>query len=274
MIRIAICCKPQKEELTRLLPELIGWLRGRGYEPLLDEEGGKYTSDAPMVAREELPASAPALVIVLGGDGTLLSVARIFAAIGTPVLSVNLGDLYATLDGWCKDCYQVDERAMLHAGLRREGQEVSSFEALNDVVVSKGDIARMGEFAVELDGKKVAGFRADGVIVSTPTGSTAYTLAANGPILTPDVDAMVVTPICPHLLTLRPIVVRGDACLTVRVVGIPNTALLTVDGQQAVDLQRGDEVICQRSQYTVKLVRMSESSFFEALRSKLSWGEQ
>jgi NAD+ kinase len=175
-----------------------------------------------VVERAEMPAYAPALVIVLGGDGTLLSVARIFAAIGTPVLSVNLGylgfltevrlgDLYATLDGWCKDCYQVDERAMLHAGLRREGQEVSSFEALNDVVVSKGDIARMGEFAVELDGKKVAGFRADGVIVSTPTGSTAYTLAANGPILTPDVDAMVVTPICPHLLTLRPIVVRGDA---------------------------------------------------------------
>jgi len=271
--------------LTRLLPELIEWLRARGYEPLLDEEGGKYTDAAPVVERAEMPTFAPALVIVLGGDGTLLSVARIFAAIDTPVLSVNLGylgfltevrlgDLYATLDGWCKDCYEVDQRAMLHAGLRRDGNEVSSFEALNDVVVSKGDIARMGEFAVELDGKKVAGFRADGVIVSTPTGSTAYTLAANGPILTPDVDAMVVTPICPHLLTLRPIVVRGDACLTVRVVGIPNTALLTVDGQQAVDLQRGDEVVCERSQYTVKLVRMSESSFFEALRSKLSWGER
>jgi len=270
MVRIAICCKPQKEELTRLLPELIGWLRGRGYEPLLDEEGGKYTDAAPVVDRAEMPTFAPALVVVLGGDGTLLSVARIFAAIGTPVLSVNLGylgfltevrlgDLYATLDGWCKDCYEVDQRAMLHAGLRRDGQEVSSFEALNDVVVSKGDIARMGEFAVELDGKKVAGFRADGVIVSTPTGSTAYTLAANGPILTPDVDAMVV---------------RGDATLTVRVVGIPNTALLTVDGQQAVELQRGDEVICERSQYTVKLVRMSEGSFFEVLRSKLSWGER
>jgi NAD+ kinase len=141
-------------------------------------------------------------------------------------------------------------------------------------VVSKGDIARMGEFSVELDGKNVARFRADGVIVSTPTGSTAYTLAANGPILTPDVDAMVVTPICPHLLTLRPIVVRGDACLTVRVVGTPNQALLTVDGQKAVTLCLGDEVRCRRSLHAVKLVRMSEGSFFEALRSKLSWGEQ
>jgi NAD+ kinase len=132
----------------------------------------------------------------------------------------------------------------------------------------------MGEFAVELDGKKVARFRADGVIVSTPTGSTAYTLAANGPILTPDVDALVVTPICPHLLTLRPIVVRGDANLKVKVVGIPNLALLTVDGQQAVELRLGDELRCRRSQHTVKLVRINESGFFEALRSKLSWGER
>jgi NAD+ kinase len=163
---------------------------------------------------------------------------------------------------------------MLHSELWREGAHHSSYEALNDVVVSKGDIARMGEFAVELDGKSVAGFRADGVIVSTPTGSTAYTLAANGPILTPDVDAMVVTPICPHLLTLRPIVVRGDAHLTVRVVGVPNTALLTVDGQLAVELLRGDEVRCQRSSFAVKLLRLSEGSFFEALRSKLSWGER
>jgi NAD+ kinase len=285
MTRVAIVSKPLKEELTRLLPELIGWLRERGFEPLLDEESGKYTSAAPAVDRAQLPASSPGLVIVLGGDGTLLSVARIFAATGTPILSVNLGylgfltevrlaDLYATLEGWCKDCYEIDQRAMLHAELWRAGALHCSFEALNDVVVSKGDIARMGEFAVELDGKSVAGFRADGVIVSTPTGSTAYTLAANGPILTPDVDALVVTPICPHLLTLRPIVVRGDASLTVRVVGVPNTALLTVDGQQAVELLRGDELRCHRSSHTVKLVRLSEGSFFEALRSKLSWGER
>ena len=285
MVRVAIVCKPQKEELTRLLPDLIEWLRQRGYEPLLDLEGGKYTATAPAIDRAEMPGFAPGLVIVLGGDGTLLSVARIFAATGTPILSVNLGylgfltevllaDLYATLDGWCSDCHSLDERAMLHAELWREVAPMSSYDALNDVVVSKGDIARMGDFAVELDGKLVARFRADGVIVSTPTGSTAYTLAANGPILTPDVDAMVVTPICPHLLTLRPIVVRGDASLTVRVEGIPNQALLTVDGQLAVELNRGDEVRCRRSHHSVKLVRMSESSFFEALRNKLSWGER
>jgi NAD+ kinase len=187
---------------------------------------------------------------------------------------IKLGNLYPTLESWCAGCHDVDERAMLHASLWRDGKQHSCYEALNEVVVSKGDIARMGEFAVELDGKNVAQFRADGVIVSTPTGSTAYTLAANGPILTPDVDALVVTPICPHLLTLRPIVVRGDASLKVKVVGIPNLALLTVDGQQAVELRLGDELRCNRSKNTVKLVRLNESGFFEALRSKLSWGEQ
>jgi NAD+ kinase len=285
MVRVAIVSKPQKEELARLLPELIVWLRDHGYEPLLDLESGQYTSAAPAVDRAELPSWTPGLVIVLGGDGTLLSVARIFASSGTPILSVNLGflgfltevrlaDLYSTLEGWCNGCHVLDARAMLHAALWREGELHSSFDALNDVVVSKADIARMGDFAVELDGRKVARFRADGVIVATPTGSTAYTLAANGPILTPDVDAMVVTPICPHLLTLRPIVMRGDASLTVRIEGIPNQSLLTVDGQKAVVLRLGDEVRCRRSGYTVNLVRMSESGFFEALRSKLSWGER
>jgi NAD+ kinase len=285
MVRVAIVCKPNKEELNRLLPELIVWLRRHGYEPMLDSEGGQYTSAAPAMKRADMPALTPELVIVLGGDGTLLAAARVFASTETPILSVNLGylgfltevrlaDLYSTLENWCKGCHDLDERAMLHSALWREGAEHSSYEALNEIVVSKGDIARMGDFAVELDGKRVARFRADGVIVSTPTGSTAYTLAANGPILTPDVDAMVVTPICPHLLTLRPIVVRGDARLVVRVEGVPNLALLTVDGQQAVELHRGDELRCHRSSYTVKLVRLSEGGFFEALRSKLSWGER
>ena len=284
MTHVAIVSKPHREELKKLLPELIVWLRRCGYEAVLDREGASYTDAAPAVDRSELPTKAPALVIVLGGDGTLLAAARIFATVGTPILSVNLGflgfltevrlaDLYTTLENWCAGCHSVDERAMLHAELWREGSEQTSFDALNEVVVSKGDIARMGEFAVELDGKSVARFRADGVIISTPTGSTAYTLAANGPILTPDVDAMVVTPICPHLLTLRPIVVRGDSSLIVRIEGIPDVALLTIDGQQKVDLRRGDEIRCHRSSHTVKLVRLGDSGFFDALRNKLSWGE-
>jgi NAD+ kinase len=285
MSRVAIVCKPNKEELAGILPELVGWLKVQGYEPLLDLEAGVYSDAAPAVERARLPEYQPALVIVLGGDGTLLSVARVFASTGTPILGVNLGflgflteiklaDLYPTLEGWCADCHTLDVRAMLNAAQWRDGREVASFEALNEVVVSKKDIARMGDFSVLLESKKVARFRADGVIVSTPTGSTAYTLAANGPILAPHVDALVVTPICPHLLTLRPIVVPGEASLTVRVEGVPSQCLLTVDGQQAVDLQVGDELRCRRSKNTVNLVRLSESGFFEALRSKLSWGER
>ena len=285
MNRVAIVSKPHKDELVRILPQLVAWLKDHRYEPILDREGAVYCPEAPAVDRDELPRQELKLVIVLGGDGTLLAAARIFAATGVPILGVNLGflgflteirlsDLYATLEGWCHDCHTLDARAMLHSCLWRAGREHASYEALNEVVVSKGDIARMGDFAVELDGKTVARFRADGVIVSTPTGSTAYTLAANGPILTPDVDALVITPICPHLLTLRPLVVRGEASVLVRVEGVPTNCLLTVDGQQAINLQLGDEIRCQRSKNTVNLVRVKESGFFEALRSKLSWGER
>ncbi len=281
-----LSAKPHKQELAPLLPELIDWLCRHDCEPLLDLEGGQYTTAAPAVERAKLPDWKPQLVIVLGGDGTLLSVARDvchhrhahpqresgfsrFPDRSPPRRPLrHAGGLAHGLP-----CL-IDARSLLHADLWREGKLQSSFRALNEVVASKGDIARMGDFVVELNGKLVARFRADGVIVSTPTGSTAYTLAANGPILTPDVDALVVTPICPHLLTLRPIVVRGDAKLTVRIEGISKLALLTVDGQTAVELHLGDEVRCRRSSHTVNLVRLSESGFFEALRSKLSWGER
>jgi NAD+ kinase len=156
MTRVAIVAKPNREELKQLLPELIAWLRQHGYEPVLDREGGSYTAAAPAVDRAELALHAPQLVIVLGGDGTLLAAARIFATVDTPILSVNLGflgfltevrlgDLYATLENWCAGCHTLDERAMLHAALWRQGVELASFDALNEVVVSKGDIARMGD---------------------------------------------------------------------------------------------------------------------------------
>src|ERR1035437_6895954 len=149
MVRIAIVCKPRKQELARLLPELIAWLCLHGYDPLLDLEGGQYTTAAPAMERSQMPIWAPGLVIVLGGDGTLLSVARTFAATGTPILSVNLGslgfltevrlaDLYATLEGWCHNCHLIEARAMLHAELWRKAEQHSGYEALNDIVVTKG----------------------------------------------------------------------------------------------------------------------------------------
>jgi NAD+ kinase len=148
------------------------------------------------------------------------------------------------------------------------------WDALNDVVVAKGTIARMADFAVEIDAQPVAAFRADGVILSTPTGSTAYNLAADGPIVMPTVNCMVVTPICPHLLTIRPIVVPGESAIAVRVTGVANEIFLTVDGQEAVPMRVGDEVRCCRSQYSVKLLRLKPNGLFNVLRSKLKWGER
>ena len=283
--RVAIVSKPQKEELAALLPELVLWMRTHGLEAILDPVSGTYAHEDRVVPRHLLPAEKPQLVIVLGGDGTLLSAARVFAKTDTPILSVNLGslgfltevrlsDLYSTLDGWCQNCFTIDARFMLHSELWREGELFIEHEALNDVVVAKGAIARMGDFRVTLDGQLAAVFRADGVIISTPTGSTAYSLAANGPILVPDVDALIVSPVCPHLLTIRPMVVRGDARLCVSIEGIPDQTFLTVDGQEAVALKVNDEIRCWRSNYSVKLVRLGESGFFDVLRAKLKWGER
>lgn len=285
MRRVSIIAKPQKEELNQILPELLDWLRAHGYESSMDEVGGAYTQQAHIVPRDELPNENPELVIVLGGDGTLLSAARVFAKTGVPILSVNLGslgfltevrlgELYHHLEGWSKACCGLEERAMLHCELYRGGELISENEALNDVVVSKGAIARMGDFRVSLGQQMVAEFRADGVIISTPTGSTAYSLAANGPILAPDVDALIVTPVCPHLLTLRPLVVQGDSDLKLSVAGVADQAYLTVDGQEAIALQVGDELHCRKSQHRVRLVRMGSAGFFDVLRSKLKWGER
>lgn len=285
MRRVAIIAKPQKQELNQILPELLLWLRAHGFEPFMDEQAGAYTQDAPIVPRQELPAENPELVIVLGGDGTLLAAARVFAKTGVPILSVNLGslgfltevrldELYTHLEGWSKECCGIEERTMLHCELYRDGELVSEHEALNDVVISKGSIARMGDFRVALDHQLVAAFRADGVIVSTPTGSTAYSLAANGPILAPDVDALILTPVCPHLLTLRPLVVQGNSDLKLSVAAIPDQTYLTVDGQEAIALKVGDELHCRKSRYKVKLVRMGSAGFFDVLRAKLKWGER
>ena len=282
----AIISKPQKPEMESILTELTRWLSGHGYEFIVDPESAAYLgAGTASVERTEMQAYKPQLVISLGGDGTLLSAARAFAQAETPILGVNLGslgfltevplsELYTALEAWIAGTAIIDTRSLLHAELRREGKLVNEWDALNDVVLSKGAIARMGEFAVELDGQFVARFRADGVIVSTPTGSTAYTLAADGPILMPSVDAMVLTAICPHLLTIRPIVFPGGSEICVTVDVVPHETYLTVDGQEAVELLLGDRIQCRKSERKVNLLRLHPNGLFNVLRSKLSWGER
>ncbi len=285
MLLAAIISKPQKPELATILPELIQWLAKHEYAAILDPDSAAYLQEPHPVERVEMPQRQPNLVIVLGGDGTLLAAARAFARTTTPILSVNLGslgflteiplgDLYRTLEAWCDHSALIDTREMMHAEHRRGDQLLQQWEALNDVVVAKGTIARMADFSVEIDSQLVATFRADGIIISTPTGSTAYNLAANGPIVMPNLSATVVTPICPHLLTLRPIVVPSTSTVCVHVVGVPNETYLTVDGQEAVKLELGDHVHCRRSEYSVRLLRHQPNGLFNVLRSKLKWGER
>jgi NAD+ kinase len=285
MLQAAIISKPQKPEVAGILRDLIAWLEARHYHYLLDPDSAAYIGAPNPIERVDLPKHKPNLVIVLGGDGTLLAAARAFARTTTPILSVNLGslgflteiplsDLYTTLEAWCDNCAEIEIRSMMRAEHIREGESLRQWDALNDVVIAKGTIARMGDFSVDIDQQLVATFRADGVIVSTPTGSTAYNLAANGPIVMPSVNAMLVTPICPHLLTIRPIVTPGEATVNVRVVGVPNEIYLTVDGQEAIELQLGDYVHCQRSEFSVRLLRHRPNGLFSVLRSKLKWGER
>jgi NAD+ kinase len=279
----AIISKPQKPELRTILPELIAWLCTRGYQYLVDPDSASYIDAADPIEREDMPEQKPDLVIVLGGDGTLLAAARAFAHTEVPILSVNLGslgflteiplaELYPMLEAWCDDCASLELRSMMRIELFRDGQILHTWDALNDVVLAKGAIARMADFTIALDNQFVATFRADGVIVSTPTGSTAYSLAANGPIVMPSVDAMVVTPICPHLLTIRPIVVPGESTISVHLQGVPSQTFLTVDGQEAVEIHRGDSITCCKSEYSVRLLRLRPNGLFNVLRSKLKWG--
>ena len=285
MPRVAVISKPQKDELRQTLPELVLWLKAHGYEPLLDPVSANYVTDEKICPRPEMAALHPDFAIVLGGDGTLLAAARVFARTGIPILSVNLGalgfltevrlaDLYTHLDAWNSQCCILESRAMLHSELWRDGKLHGEHDALNDVVAAKGTIARMGLFSVEVDGQLAASFRADGVIVATPTGSTAYSLAAGGPVLIPVMDTLIVTPICPHQLTLRPMVLPGQSHILVRIEGVPDQTFLTVDGQEAIQLRVGDELRCRRSDFSVKLIRIGTNGFFDVLRSKLKWGER
>ncbi len=282
----AIISKPQKPELEEILADLLAWLSGHGFTFLLDLNSARYLDrEDEAVERPDMAEQHPDIVITLGGDGTLLSAARAFAQSDVPLLGVNLGslgfltevplnELYTTLEAWLAGNGVFDVRSLMHTVLVRDERLFRHWEALNDIVLAKGAIARIGEFAIELDGQFVARFRADGIIISTPTGSTAYNLAANGPIVMPSVDGLVITAICPHLLTIRPIVVPGSSEIAVTVDVVPHETYITVDGQEVVELLLGDRIVCRRSERKIRLLRLRENGLFNVLRSKLSWGEQ
>jgi NAD+ kinase len=281
---VAIISKPDRPELTEALPALEEWLQQHNYAVVVDEESAAYFSPADVISRSDLAQRSPDLALVLGGDGTLLSAVRAVAKAGTLILGVNLGTLgfmteltlsglYPALEAIEKENYIIDSRSMLSASLIRGGETVCTHAALNEVVVSKSAIARLNHFEVFVDTEFVSSYRADALIIATPTGSTAYSLGAGGPILNPDVDALVITPVSPHGLTHRPVVVRDTVEIEIHVRTGNEDAYLSFDGQVGMPTRGGDIVRCLKSEHHARLLRF-QKTFFEVLATKLNWGER
>lgn len=280
-----IVSKPEKPELSQIVPELVRWLEQHSYHVFMDQETAAYMENSHEVLhREQIASRNPDFVVVLGGDGTLLSAARAVAPAQIPILGVNLGslgfltevplsDLYPTLRAVVANDCEVESRSMIHARLVRDGQQLADYHALNDCVISKTTIARLASFELYIDKHYVSNYRGDGLIISTPTGSTAYSLAAGGPVLMPQVGALEICPICPHSLTHRPLVVRDTVEIEIVVQSATDEAFLSIDGQIGVPVAEGDKLICCKSPYETKLLRLRKS-FFEVLRTKLKWGQR
>ena len=266
---VAIVSKPGKPELAEIVPGLLDWFHQRQYRIVVDLETSPFAAGIDVLKRDDIASRSLNFVVVLGGDGTLLSAARAVAKSGIPIMGVNLGslgfltevpleDMYTTLQGIDENGGVVETRSMVHCDVIRDNTSIASYDAVNDLVVGKGTIARLNHCDVYIDKIFVSSYQADSLIVSTPTGSTAYSLAAGGPILMPSVEAFVITPVSAHSLTHRPLVVRDIAEIEIVAKTGSDEAYLSVDGQ--LKLQ-------------VKLFR-TQGTFFDVLRAKLKWGQR
>jgi NAD+ kinase len=285
MRRIGIVAKTDREEARATIPRLLEWCAGRRLAPVLEKETASLvpTATSPAVAKPELPALVD-LLLVLGGDGTLLSMARLVGDLNVPILGVNLGglgfltaltadELFPALEAHLRGELLVEERMMLTARVTRQGERLSEYVALNDVVITKSAMSRIINLDVSVEGQFATAYRADGLIVSTPTGSTAYSLSAGGPIVFPTMDAVVLTPICSHTLTNRPIVLPGSRPIDVTLQS-DQDVMLTLDGQVGFHLKRGDRIEIRQATARIRLLRFPQKHFFSVLRTKLKWGER
>jgi NAD+ kinase len=288
MMTVGIMARPDLTEAGPTLRGLVEWLASRQIPLCMDEAtallgGVEVKGGCRVTSAREVARNSDALV-VLGGDGTLLAASRLLDR-PLPVIGVNFGslgfltevslpDLYPTLQSLLSGRYEYEERRLLHAVARRRGEADVEAEVLNDVVITKAGPSRIIELDVSVDGVFVSAFRADGLIVSSPTGSTAYNLAAGGPILHPRLAAVVLTPICPHMLTNRPLVIGDESAVEVRLGAARDVEVYTAfDGQQSFALRDGDSVAVTRSPRRLRLVRPAGRDYFEVLRTKLKWGD-
>jgi NAD+ kinase len=283
--KVGIISKPRKTEVREIVPPLLAWLRERSVEAHIDKEtGATLESNEKCLTRNEMPAQVD-LIIVLGGDGTLLATARALNRKPVPLLGVNLGglgfltsisrdELYPTLEQVLAGNFRAERRVQLEGEIIRADESLATFLALNDVVLNKGAIARILDFDVLVDGQFVSSYKSDGIIISTPTGSTAYSLAAGGPVTVPTVGAFIITPICAHTLTNRPLVLPDSVTIEVRLKIQREAAYLTVDGQMGIAARSDDIVRVRKASSFVELIQPSHKNYFEILRQKLKWGER
>ena len=280
---IGILTKPKFPEIKDRLLDVVTWLRARSIGVILDTTSAALLGEQGGVQKTQLASKADVL-LVLGGDGTMLNAARLAGERGIPILGVNMGglgfltevrmeNLYPSLERVFANDFVLDERLMLQTHIHRHGETVARGVVLNDVVISKGTLARMIEVKIFIQGQFVTNLRGDGVIVSTPTGSTAYSLSAGGPIIDPAVQSLMVTPICPHTLTHRPLIVPGTAEIEISLTSRDDGAMATLDGQVGVAMVQGDTVEIKMSEHRTRLIRFPESGYYEVLREKLKWGD-
>jgi len=281
---VGIISKPHAEAARALVPKLLEWLHGRGIDTRMDQATALYAGKQTGIPREETPEGCD-LVVVLGGDGTLLSAARAIGRREIPLFPVNLGglgfltaitvdELFPELERAFRGEHRVAKRKLLNTEVMRAEKVVATYDALNDAVLTKSAIARMIDLDVHVDSQFVCAYKADGLIISTPTGSTAYSLSAGGPIIFPSVPAICLTPICPHMLTNRPVLVPETSVIRVISRGPGETVYLTIDGQVGTPIQEGDMLVCHSTQYALHLIRPPRMMFFDVLRQKLKWGER
>jgi NAD+ kinase len=282
MVRIrtvGLVVKRDRPRAARLARRMIAWCRRRGLAVLLDTEAA--LTGAPARSKEALAREAD-VIVVLGGDGTLLSIAR-RADARVPILGVNMGELGFLTEVVEKEAmpmlarvvaghYELDRRMTLAAKLLRGGRPLRRLRALNDVVITNGARARIIEFSVSVDGLPLTTYHADGVIVATPTGSTAYSLSVGGPVVEPTVQVLLLSPISPHTLSNRPVVLRPNAVVRITLAAHEDDALLTIDGQEVMPLEAGDVIEVRQSPAKVSLVRSPDRTYYDVLRSKLGWG--
>ena len=281
---IGIISRPRRSNLAAVVPPLLDWLEARGIKVFYDTETAGALHDSAKGIERDQVAKNSQLLLVLGGDGTLLAAARVAAPLDIPILPINMGSLgfltsfkleemYPALEETLAGRLPSSERVMLDVELEREGQIVERQTVLNEAVINKGALARMIEVELLIDGEFVCRYRVDGLIVATPTGSTAYSLSAGGPIVHPSVESWVITPICPHTLSDRPVVIRDSSEVEIDLSAGTESVFLTLDGQTGIPMQPADRVRMTRAAERLKLIQPQKKSYFEILHSKLKWGE-